>query len=1136
MKKQKFKKITSIILMLIMLLSALPINAFASSDVNLGDVPNKNNINISVTKKYGHELHTANVNGNDYPLFCMEYGKKSPSSSSLGSQGVPTDANTLEAARWIFAGYYWLHSNDIDWLDMAYCQKKVWSIMGSESSWDFSDEGYNTWVANAYRNIQSLNTLPSFDNKNNFKIVAGKSSTISDTNNVFKYYPAFDYTENNIRYLHNAGSNDLIVSVDKNCKTYTFAIYEGKFHKSITGQDQNCLIYNPSAGGTQKLLYSAYYDPITFSVAGTVVPLGNISISKKDIYDASLTGAEFGLYSDSGCNNLITTSTSKNGVVDFNYLEPGKYYVREVKAPNGYLLNNKILTLNVTSNNTASSAVTNAEPLGEITVTKELDVSKTNNRYGDVKIDEAEYTLYAAEKITSKAGTKVFYNKDDIVSTKKVVVQNGTTATITWDKLPLGSYYIKETTEPNGAFLDTAKHIITLGYKNQNTSVIIDNSTTSTDVVKSQKVKLFKAGTDGSAGEMKGVANAQFTIKLYNDYSKAIQEGYKLEEIWASSDANGNWKGIDVNGKTVSVDKARATEAQKISPSYAVITSNTDGYAVSGYLPFGKYICKETYTPNDYISGSDVIFSIDKDESEYAIENVVKNININNALFESPIKIIKKDADSGKVVTLSSASYKIRATQDIINRATGKVIYHKGDYIQVKVGNNKYNVFMTNSDSLTSMQEGNVYASKNDEKGSVTTPFKLPAGYYELVELKSPDGFVLNTNTVQFVVTNTVDLDKDADGDVVCVVTQSNKQPKANIEINKSFNLRENMDKSLIDISEDGTINNIDKVTFNLIAADTITDKSDGSVVYNKGDVIETKSLTSDSKVEFNNLWMGSYIIKETSTIDGAVLDVNEYPFVFEAKDDTTEKYNQSLDLVNYTTEVDISKVDLTTGEELEGAELTLTDKDGNVIDSWVSTKENHKIEGLKVGETYILIEKSAPYGYEMTENIEFTINNDKEIQKVVMKDAPILSSIRVNKVDSITKQNIKSNKFSFTLYSDAECKNKIITVDANTEDGTAIFKDLRFGTYYIKETSAPLGYELSDEVVEIVINGDGVFANGKKIEELDGVYSIEYQNSLLPIVYTGDTNRVGMYLTMVAFLIIGIVILILLDKLKKRK
>ena len=89
-------------------------------------------------------------------------------------------------------------------------------------------------------------------------------------------------------------------------------------------------------------------------------------------------------------------------------------------------------------------------------------------------------------------------------------------------------------------------------------------------------------------------------------------------------------------------------------------------------------------------------------------------------------------------------------------------------------------------------------------------------------------------------------------------------------------------------------------------------------------------------------------------------------------------------------TKVDISKVDATNEKEIEGAKLTLTDKEtGEVIEQWTSEKEPHRIEGLEVGKIYILHEDLAPAGYEVASDVEFTIADTGEVQKVVMKDQP---------------------------------------------------------------------------------------------------------------------------------------------------
>ncbi len=1300
---KSIKRIISVILAVLIVCTCFPLSAFAAG-INLGDVENNVNIPISVSTHYGHELHTTTVNGETYPLFCIEYGKSSPNSSTLANQGVPSDADVLEAARWIFAGYYMEHGNDIDWLDMAYCQKKVWSVMGDNTSWDFSSSGYNAWVSNAETNMKNLNTYPSFNNKPVGTFLAGDSYTIADSNGVLRDYPEFTYTYNGVTIQHDSGSNSLLISIDRNCTSTSFDFPNGLYHKIITGDSNNCLLYNPASGGTQKLIYSAYYDPISLYFYGYITPLGNIELTKQDIWGADVNGAEFGLYSDSACKNRIATATSADGVVKFDYLAPSTYYVKEIAAPEGYLLNDDVVKITVKSNETSNGAVENAEPTGTITLTKELDTEKTNGLFGDVKIEEAEYTLYAAEDITSKAGTHTFYKADEVVATGNITANpDGTTGTITWDELPLGNYYVEETKNPTGTFNDDTQYPVALEYADQNESVIVNDDTFSVDLIKSMKVKVFKAGSDGTAGQMPPVEGAEFTIKLYADYQNALSQGYTESEIWAQQNESGNWVYYNNKGDMITVDAERAEQANDIAPNYDVITTNANGEAVSTYyLPFGKYITKETYTPVDFESGKDFTFSITQDESEVPVEDQVKLLVVNNAPIEYPVKIVKKDADSDKTVTLSSATFKIRATEDIINTTTGDVVYPAGEYISYKVGSNTYSEFMTNSDGYVTPAINSTYASANDAKGTVTTPFKLPAGDYEVVEMKAPEGFLISTEAVPFTITSILDYDVDDDGDTVVTVTVKNEQPKAEINIDKNFVEIENVDTNLV--------NEIDytQIGFKLTAAEDIIDKADGSIVYNAGTDLGNYYLNSDGTLTIKDLWIGKYNLTEIATINGAVLNDDVYTANFEVKDDTTKVYTQNLAIDNTLTVTDISKTDITgseeiigaeltitdtdgniidswtstekehritglvvgqtytltenyapdgyvvasdiqftvsntsdvqkvsmvdkqvglnkvdvdnnpvegallvvtntktkqivdqwttttethfisgliegqtyviaeietpetyvtaspleftvttdkeiqyvllvdkqvaisktditTGEELPGAELTVTDKDGNVVDQWISTDEPHYVTGLTENETYTLTETTCPYGYEQAESITFTVSEDKTTQLIVMEDTPIYTDVMVNKVDSATSENIVSKDFKFGIYSDPECTNEIAIISANTESGTALFEDLRYGTYYIREVAAPQGYGLSDEVVKVEINDKGVFANGVQMTEADDVYSFEYQNTLLPAVFTGDSNnRVAMYITMAAIAVIFIVAMIIVKKKMKK-
>lgn len=196
------------------------------------------------------------------------------------------------------------------------------------------------------------------------------------------------------------------------------------------------------------------------------------------------------------------------------------------------------------------------------------------------------------------------------------------------------------------------------------------------------------------------------------------------------------------------------------------------------------------------------------------------------------------------------------------------------------------------------------------------------------------------------------------------------------------------------------------------------------------------------------------------------------------------------------------SKVDETGEKELPGAKLQITDEDGNIIDQWTSTEKQHTITGLAEGQKYVMTEISAPYGYEIAEKIEYIAGDG---QKVVMKDEKIRSYIKVNKVDYYDRKDILKVA-EFTLYSDPECKNVLATAETDPKTGIAIFEDLIYQTVYIKESKAPAGYQLSNEIIKVTI--DDVWINGD-----DKLRTIIYADKPLPggVIskrpQTGDTT-----------------------------
>jgi len=189
---------------------------------------------------------------------------------------------------------------------------------------------------------------------------------------------------------------------------------------------------------------------------------------------------------------------------------------------------------------------------------------------------------------------------------------------------------------------------------------------------------------------------------------------------------------------------------------------------------------------------------------------------------------------------------------------------------------------------------------------------------------------------------------------------------------------------------------------------------------------------------------------------------------------------------------VEITKSDITTGVELDGAYLQVIDKDGNVIDSWTSSKdEPHVIKRLVVGETYTLREKFAPYGYLVANDITFTIEDTAEIQKVEMKDEVPVAELIINKegefLHDVTLADLAKGmvehifnyitgnlkEVTFEVYAAEDIKaadgvsedyfkaDELVATIITDENGIAKVENLPVGKYYVKEVATAHGYVL---------------------------------------------------------------------------
>ena len=314
----------------------------------------------------------------------------------------------------------------------------------------------------------------------------------------------------------------------------------------------------------------------------------------------------------------------------------------------------------------------------------------------------------------------------------------------------------------------------------------------------------------------------------------------------------------------------------------------------------------------------------------------------------------------------------------------------------------------------------------------------------------------------------------------------------------------------------------IDKVV-EILKVDVAGEELEGAtltVTSNKTKNIIDKWTSSSEPHKVSGLIEGeSYTLHEEIALDGYVKASSIELTV------TTDKETQKIKMIDKL--VEITKTDLVTGEELEGAELEVLDKEtGETIDKWTSTKESHRVTGLEENKTYILREITAPYGFELTEEIEFTVTDIKENQKIEMKDMPILKNVKVQKIDAETKDVIK-DKFIFAIYEDAECTKLIKEVKSNKEEGIALFEELRYGTYFIKEIKAPKNYQLSNRVVKVEINDKGIFVDNELTEEVDNTITFSFENQKIEVPKTGDESHIKLAAGILILSLIGIIYLI---------
>ena len=1067
--KSKTKKLMSIICLILILLTTLPLQTFAAFITDINSNARFGVISGSLAN-YGHELHYADYDGTRYLVFCTQYGKTSPNGGDYTYNGdfIVHYKNNLpqyeKIAEMIYFGYtmnygYGLPTST-EAIRAACCtQQWVWEYIHnnidgsisvpSRSSWNgnYMSTGHLAdWTARTeqYYNLYHGNT--SFNGTTN-KATIGQSTTLKDTTGRLASYQSFNQNINGVTFSHNQGSNDLTITVDSNCtadsvtfNSRDFGLYQlmpnGKQYDSSTMS--NYVYFEFTSGAVQNVMFSNYVDPSAFSVT-VEIEYGNALVIKTNANGDTLAGCTFELYKDENCTQKVRTGTSdSNGNIYFKRLAPGTYYVKETKVPEGYLLDNTVQKVEVNVNETTEISFKNYEPTGELKLIKTDRETGRENRidgtshHGDATLDGTEYTLYAKEDIYNVAKTVKYFSKDERIATFKFngngiptinITTKSETAKLTIDKetlkgLPMGNYYAKETNVTEGYLQDEEIHSITFKYKDMNTKVI-KLEDTFTNLVKKAKFEVIKISSieNTTAPVIEG---AEFTAILtkYVDYYGSFDEALKHLDEFAEDE-------------------------------YSIFKTDKNGHGISGLLAYGKYTVNETYCPSDRINPVQE-FYIDINENS---DGVIKEVVENDTPFQSYIKLVKIDKKTEKTVTFSNTTFSLYKLNEETN---------EWERVSCKLGKESFDKWTT------------------DENGIAYTETKLDAGTYKVAEIVVPDGFLQLEEECTFEISRSNEtLEYDKDYDAYITVNIKNEQPTGTLIVDKSVAVREDIDTSLINNIED-----LSGIEFKLTAKENIIDMADGSIIYEKGKEVKRFNLDKDGNYTLSNLPLGEYQLQETKTLDGLVLNETIYDVVFTQKDLTTKVYEEKKEISNDTTVFEFSKTDITGDKELEGAKLQVIDKNGNIIDEWISGNKTHKIEGLKVGETYILREQIAPEDYVKATDIEFKVENTNKVQKVTM----------IDKIVDMSKVDIGGNEIEGAKMQVLDHEGNIIDEWVSGKEPHKI-KNLEEGKSYILHEEVSVGYYVKATDVEFEVTYDKQTQHLELIDKIVDVTKIDMVN-----------------------------------------
>lgn len=1010
------------LLSLLIVLSAFPSTVFAATYITDMNSNAKFGVIEGSLDDYGHEMHYSTYDGKTYIVFCVQYGKTSPNGSTYEygkefKKYLNRSGDLYERiADYIAFGYTLqygdgLPSTTAEWKAACCTQQFVWETLGVNPS-------RSSW--NSTYMSDSLYKQWKADTEELIDLYYNKQISFNGDTTKINLGGSVTLTDSN-------GVLKYYPTFSKTINKVTFSHTKGENKLNISVAS-DCTTHSVSFNSASQKIYknlpngSSYDEDTTnyvyFEFKGDIQ---NLMFSKKaDPQTFKLdVNIEFG--------NLKISKTSEDEIIKnipFTVKGNGKTY-------------------NLTTDANGNAELKNI-PVGTYQVYEE-------NIFRYVKQTTQTIT------VTNGNTAMVFFNnklKKFRVTVTKTDVEKGHAqgdAKLSGAKYGIykGNQLIDTyTTDENASF--TTKYYVC------DTDWTIKEISASEGYLINDEV--YKVGADPKLYEIE-----------YNECKNAVTEQVKKGKIAIIKHTDDGSTQIETPEKGAEFQvylKSAGSFVNADKDEKDTIICDEDGFASTKLLPYGVYTVHQTkgWEGREKIKDFDVF--IDTDMKEY-------KFLINNSNFESYLKVVKLDAETGKQIAYEGAGFEIYDSNN--HRISMQFTYPEVTEIHT---------FYTNSE------------------GYLIAPEKLPYGDYTLKEVQAPYGYVLDSTPIPFSITQ--ENSSTDTGVTVVKVKAKDMSQKGVIEITKTGEIF----KSVIEnegiytpIYENGNLAN---AVFEIYAAEDIT-TLDGTTRYYQGEKVDEITTDKNGIAKSKQLYLGKYTVIEKTAPDTFVNANEQYDVELTYAGQNVSVTSTALSVYNDRQKVSVSllkelskderfklgmndeilsvQFGIYADEDITAADGTVIPKDGLI--TYGKCDENGKLTfncDLPIGYKFYAKEMATDSHYILSdtrytfdteykgqnvETIKIDLNSGQKIENNL-----IYGTIKSLKIDRETEKTIEGTLFGLFKSDTTEYTkdNAILTAESD-ENGIFIFDNIPFGNYVIKELKPAENYLPSDDIHHITVS-----------------------------------------------------------------